>query len=342
MISTRQFINLVWVFAALLVSVSSAQAQWWYGNQYAGPGGYLHGTSDIISSTGDLLVKNQQAYTEQQKAEQAKIDTKKKSFDEMMYEKANTATYTEKAQYKKELTIHRLMTNPEPAEIRRGETLNALLPVIRKLSLKGVVGPPIMIDPSLLQHINYSMGPNSPQLGMLKDPSQLDWPLVLQGPEQEKIVAFLPTVVNDAVSGKLKLSEYQKLAKQVQDFEDSWRMKFRKEEIDGGTYITGKRFLDSLDQSVKGLQGPGVRKVLAGGVYATGNNVPELADSMASKGLTFAPANPGDELAYQALHNDFVAYTSAALSASGFQMRFNPPRTDPYVQKSMPSFSQGN
>jgi hypothetical protein len=334
----------------LLLSVSSVQAQFWprypigfggygygYGNQYAGPGGFLHGTSDIISSTGDLLIKNQQAYQEQEKAKQARYDTKRKAFDEMMYEKANTPTYTEEALYKKKLLIHRMMTNPAPGEIARGETLNTLMPVISDLALKGVSGPPIQLDPDVVREANVTLGGqtagNIASLGILKDVKDLDWPIPVQGPKQEKLAADLPRLVSQAMSGRINANTYRQIKKELADLQEDQRRKFHKEEIDGGDYLIGKRFLDGLDQAVQALQQPGTRRVLDGSYAARGRNVPELVNNMTSKGLVFAPATPGDEPAYQALHTAFVAYASGALSASGFQMRFNAPRTDPWVRR---------
>ncbi|MCS7046865.1 MAG: hypothetical protein NZO58_10955, partial [Gemmataceae bacterium] len=61
-----------------------------------------------------------------------------------------------------------------------------------------------------------------------------------------------------------------------------------------------------------------------------GRTVPELIDYMIKNGLSFAAANPGDENAYYALHDLFVAYTTSAQAAAGFQVRYNPPRTDPW------------
>jgi hypothetical protein len=343
----------LWSLPVLLVFASSGRAQYWfrypggfnpyggyggYGNQYAGAGGYLHGTADIISATGDLFVKNQQAFTEQEKAKQERYVTKRKAFDEMMYEKANTPTYTEDALYKKQLLIHRMMTNPTQGEIVRGDTLNTIMPVLKDLVAKGIPGPPVPIDQELLRHVNVTIKgtATAPNLGMLKNPSELEWPLPLQSPEQEKLAATINTVVSDAVQGQLKLAEYRKLTSELKGFEDGWRKKFHKEEIDGGTYLIGKRFLDKLDKSVTDLQQPGTKKLLTGAYAARGNTVPELVNNMTSKGLLFAAANSGDEAAYQALHDDFVACASSALAASGFQMRFNPPRTDAFVNRSLP------
>src|SRR5437899_46454 len=59
-----------------------------------GPGNVLNGQANVISSSGQLYINQEQARVEREKANQAKITTKRKTFDEMMYEKANTPTFT--------------------------------------------------------------------------------------------------------------------------------------------------------------------------------------------------------------------------------------------------------
>ncbi len=327
---------------AIGVSASPCSAQYWrypyrgggnaYYNPLGGPGGFMYGTASVINATGNLWVNEQQARVVQQQAEQARLDTKKKAFDETMYERANTPTYTEDATYKKNLLLNRILNTPTPAEIARGDTLNMMLPVIKDLSAKGATGPPIQLDPDLLRQINVSSGVLSSNFGILKDGGKVDWPLPVRGPKQEKLAALLPEVVAKTASGNLDLALYQEAVKETTGLQDDLRKRFYKEEIDGGTYLIGKRFLDSLAQSVKGLQEPGAQRALNGSYAARGNNVPELVNNMISKGLKFAPAIPGDEPAYNALNDAFTTYTTTAMANAGIQIRFNPPRTDAWVK----------
>ena len=48
-----------------------------------------------MSSYGDVINAQEQARITREKANQAKLDTKKQAFDLMLYEKANTPSYTE-------------------------------------------------------------------------------------------------------------------------------------------------------------------------------------------------------------------------------------------------------
>ena len=65
-------------------------------NPYYPPGytgGVLQGRAEVIRANGDLSIQYEQARIEREKALQAKLDTKKQAFDQMMYEKANTPSY---------------------------------------------------------------------------------------------------------------------------------------------------------------------------------------------------------------------------------------------------------
>src|SRR4051794_6744860 len=66
-----------------------------YGNQYRGAGGQLHGYSDMLNAVGNLTIDQEKARVERETANQAKLDTRKKALDQMLYEKAYTPTSVE-------------------------------------------------------------------------------------------------------------------------------------------------------------------------------------------------------------------------------------------------------
>lgn len=302
------------------------------GGYYPGRvGGAYHGQADLVRAQGELTIQTEQARIEREKANQAKLDTKRKAFDQMMYEKANTPTLTETLQYEAGLSAQRLMTSPMPAEIASGKTLNAMLPLITSLSLKGTQGPTMSLNQDQLHFVNVTVGKDGASLGMLTDGgTNLRWPLTLQGPKQQKVAALIPTLVSQARSGSVDAKLYREVAALLSDINEDLRKRFHKEEIDGGEFLESRRFLDSLNQSMQALRSPTSQRFLDGSYAAKGRTIPELADHMTKNGLSFAPANPGHEAVYQALHDSFVAYTTSAQAASGFQVRYNPPRTDPW------------
>lgn len=302
------------------------------GGYYPGAvGGALQGQAAVINATGELGIQQEQARQERQKWEQMKLETKKKSFDELMYEKANTPTLTEDLQYEGGLTLQRMMTSPTPAEITSGKTLNAMMPMISKLSYRGTQGPSMSIDQDLLRNVNVTVGKDGASIGMLTGGgAKLDWPLCLQGPKQKKVAGQIPTAVSQARMGQLDAKLYREITTQISDINEELRKRFHKEEIDGGEFLEGRRFLDSLTQSIQALRSPTSNRFLDGTYTAKGNTVPDLANNMTKSGLSFTACNPGEEASYYALHDMFVAYTQSAQAAAGFQVRYNPPRTDPW------------
>ncbi len=292
----------------------------WYNPYSFGAGGILQGQASVISASAEATVQMEKARIEREKANQEKIETKRKAFDQMMYEKANTLTYTDEQKWYKDRKLSRIVTNPSQGEITSGTAMNIMMPYVKDMSIKGTMGPPILIDQELLRHINVAAAAGS-NLGALKDPTQLDWPIVVQGPKQEKLAAALPQIVSQTINGNLNQKTYKAVKSQVTELQEDLRQQFRKEEIDGGEYLTGKRFLDSIEEAVKALPQPGSKKVLDGAYAAKGRSVPELVYNMEIQGLLFAPSNPGDEPAYRALSNLFIAFINGTNSGAGFQVR---------------------
>ena len=297
-------------------------------------GGAYHGQADLVRAQGELTIQTEQARIEREKANQAKLETKRKSFDQMMYEKANTPTLTENLQYEAGLSTQRLIVAPMPAEISAGKTLNAMLPMIASLSLKGTQGPTISLNQDQLHFVNVTVGKEGATLGMLTGGgTNLTWPLALQGPKQQKVAAQIPVLVSQARTGSVDAKLYREITNQLSQINEDLRKQFHKEEIDGGEFLESRRFLDSLTQSVQALRSPTSQRFLDGSYAAKGRTIPELVDYMTKNGLSFAPANPGHEAVYQAMHDQFVAYTTSAQASAGFQVRYNPPRTDPWKVK---------
>lgn len=288
-------------------------------NPFAGPGGMLNGAANVVSAQGDVVVQQEQARVMREQAEQAKIDTKRKAFDEMMYEKANTPTFTENQAQNQAMLLRRYINDPTEQEVTSGKAMNAMLPFCNALAANGVQGPPVPVNQVLLRKINVRGGPSGGNVGPLKQGGRVDWPLMLRGPDQKKLDALLPTAVSQAITGDLDPQLFRTISKDLQAMSSKLKDQFRNEVIDAPTYMTGKRFCDSLDSAVQTLTQPGAGQLLNGTYTAKGGTVPELAYNMLSNGLQFAPANPGDANAYYSLHSAMAAYALAAQSSSGFQ-----------------------
>jgi hypothetical protein len=301
-----------------------------YGGYGWGPGSTLSGAANVISASGELGIQQEQQRLQRQKALQEKLNTKKMAFDEAAYEKANTPSYIDEKERIAGLTIRRMLSQPQPAEITRGATLNTLMPYLKALGDKGTVGSPQSLSPSVLAAINVATpnaGGGGTSVGVLKNGGKLAWPLMLKGPLQKKMDALLPKAVEQAATGMLEPATYNQVVGLVMSMQDDVRTRYRKEQIDGSTFLKNKRYLDQLESSLKVLQDADAAKYLSGAFTARGDNVQELINNMSADGLKFAPATPGSESAYFALHNAFVSYARAAQAAAGFQTSLALPRS---------------
>jgi hypothetical protein len=299
-----------------------------------GPGNVLNGQANVINASGQLFIDQEKARVERETANQAKITTKRKTFDEMMYEKANTPTFTEDQSKVDMMTIRRLMNHPLPAEITSGKSQNILLPYLDKLMRVGVQGPPVSLDPTMLKSINVTIGKGGANIGLLRDGGELDWPMGVRGPTQKKLAPLFPKLVYAARNGDLDLALYTQASKGVTMLQDELGKKFRTEQIDAGLYLEGKHFLDSLASSVKMISSPSAAKLLNGTYAATGRTVPELVYNMTGKGLLFAPATPGNDAPYYALQSAMVSYAAGGETNHGFRETF-----DPFIQAPKKSFA---
>jgi hypothetical protein len=323
--------------AALLLAsaaASTARAQYYppnpgyggYGGYYPGRvGGALYGSAAVMDSYSNQMLSQERARILREQANQAKLDTKRKAFDERAYERANTPSWTQEQAKIQEQILNRILTNATGKEITDGKAQNTILPYLQGLANRGIMGPPVALDQNQLQQINVTGGNNDASVGMLKEVDHLEWPLVLRGPTQEKLAGQLIAATDAAAKNKLTLAQFREVSNGVNQIKDELKKQFYAEEIDGTMYLTGKRFLEKLEASVNQLQQPGASKFLSGTFAAKGRTVPELVQTMSNQGLRFAPANPGGEPAYFALYNAMVSYSAGAENASGFRVQSAPP-----------------
>jgi hypothetical protein len=330
---SRRHVFALAAFLVLLATAGPAVAQF---NPYApgyypppapyvsgwGPGGVLAGQAQVMQAAGQLGIDQEKARIERQKYYQEKLVTKKAAFDLAAYEKANTPTYTEKREQDISMILRRMMSDPAPPEITRGDTLNAMMPLVRSMSTIGVSGSPVSLSPSMLKTINVGTGTSggdTTSAGMLKDGGKLAWPLMLRGANQKKMDMLLPKAVEQAIDGTLEPKTYSQLVGLIQTMTEENRKNYHKDAISSKAFLDGKHFLESLEKSLRVLQEPDPSMYLGAKTTVQGSTVPELVANMTAKGLKFAPATPGQEASYFALHNAFVTYANAGQAASGFQ-----------------------
>lgn len=320
----------------LPIAAGSASAQYWpgwgggWGSPYGGPGGVVAAQAEMVKAAGQLNIDQEQARIDREKANQAKLQTQRQAFDQMLYERSLKPTWAEDLTYEQNRIVSRMMTQPQPAEISSGRTLNAFLPFVMKMSETGAQGPPVPVNPAALQRINVTTGANGPQIGVLRH-LPIIWPMALRGPLQKQLDPILQSAVSAATTGSLQPDMLNQVRTLVRQIEDDFLKRFRAEEVSTGDYLNATVFLDNLRPAVQALSAPDVNRLLDGSVAAQGSNVPELASNMTFSGLTFAPGNPGTEAAYRSLHDSFVAYIRTTQAALGIQPRMRPP--DPLAAK---------
>jgi Peptidase C1-like family len=288
-----------------------------YSNPYGGPGGTLAGSAQVMQAYGQVINDQEQARITREKANQAKLDTKKQAFDLMMYEKANTPTYTETLTKEKAQILTRMMNFPLRSEIADGKSLNAMLPFLQSLSSGGTQGPPVPIPQSMVNQLNIS-GSGQSSVGMLRDGGQVDWPVALVGKNQMALDKLLPQAYSAAADGKLTPKLMRDVRTEMKTMRETMRTQLQKEEIETSSYMQCIEFYNSLESSVNALEKPDARKQLGGAYSPRARNVQELVDFMTDNGVKFAPAAPGNENAYQVVHDAFVRYARTAQSSAGF------------------------
>lgn len=292
-----------------------------YFNPYYNPnnttGAALSGAADVARSYGDVINAQEKARIEREKANQAKLDTKKQAFDLMLYEKANTPTYTETLTKEKQQILNRLMNFPTKSEVADGATLNTMLPLLQSLSSSGAPGPPVPIPQSMVNELNISNS-GTASIGMLRDGGRVDWPVAIKGKYQQSLDKLLPEAYAAAGKGTLTPKLMKSVRTEMDALRQDMRDQLQKDEIDSSSYIQCIEFYNALQSSINALERPDARKQIAGSYSPRARNVQELVDFMTDNGVKFAPATPGNENAYQVVHDAFVRYARAAQSSTGF------------------------
>jgi hypothetical protein len=284
-----------------------------------GYGNALSGAADLNRSTGDVSVQYEQARLMREQYNQAQIDTKRKAFDELNYEKANTPTYTQTLTAEKSQILNRLMNFPTRSEVANGTTLNTLLPYLQALSSQGTLGPPIAVPQQPLQEINVSVSGSS-SVGIFRDVGKISWPPVLRSPQQQKLDELLPAAYKAVLANNLDEKLMRQIRTEMKTLRENLREQFRQDKIEGSSYTQAIEFYNFLETSVNALERSDARQQLDGEYAPRGRNVQEIVEYMSQTGLRFAPAAPGQGNSYQAVHDAFVRYARAAQSSAGVRV----------------------
>jgi hypothetical protein len=280
-----------------------------YGSYYGPYGGYLAGAANVISSQGQMQVDQQQAVQMLEQTKSMRLDNRRKSVQEYLYERNVMPTAEDERERMRIEQIRHSRNDAAPTEIWSGKALNNLLQAIAQQDAKQIKGPMIPLEESTITHINFTTGASSGSLGLLRDGGKVRFPIALEDgvfDENRKALAemSLDAYKQAQEGGTVDGRTIRGMSKATDKLRDALRRDV--DDLSPNEYIEAKRFLDDMDSTIKALQDPNV------GSMATrrpkGATVGDFTGEMLRQGLKFAPAVSGDEAAYTAMHRAMVAY----------------------------------
>jgi hypothetical protein len=294
-------------------------------------GGYLSGQADIINSGGQYLRSTQEANLMQEQLKQNRIDTRRRAFDQAVYEKAMTPTPSERREEKRIEEVRYARDFPAASDIDSGRALNLILQDIQKIEREtGLRGPLVPLDEEMLKQINVSGGKTAGDgiaAGVLRD-GTAHWPLTLTRAkfknERELIDMLVPKLVRQARERDLHpddLDAARNAAGKIRD-----ELTSLLSEIGPAEYLKSSDYLRQLQSSLKLFAEPNAADFFNGIMTAKGQSVGELADHMGRNGLTFVRATPGDERAYAVIQQSLAAYDIQLRERARHSMVAAPPR----------------
>jgi len=290
---------------------------------YADPyGGGLRGAADAIRGQGQFEQDFQKARLANQEVERSKLDTRRKIYDEWLYERANTPTVVDIQEKTQKLEQRRALLGMPLSEVLSGYALNTILDDLRKRANWAAKDPYGPIDPEVLRQINVTSQSSGGNVGVLKPVKEggpLNWPLPLQDGAYQDEVRRLNQRATEAV--KLVQNAGQVDPGTLNDIKEDVRRLRSKvsahtDDLTPSQSIEANRFLNQLSDAVTALAQPDVAGYFTDKFAAKGKTVPELVQYMAQKGLKFAPATGGDEAAYSALYNSLAGYALQAAQSN--------------------------
>jgi hypothetical protein len=284
-----------------------------YGSSYmeSPEGAYLRGTAELVNSQGKWLTSLQQASLLKEQTSQARIETRRKQFDEYVYEQSRTPTFEANREASNSQRLMQSLNHPSDGDILSGQALNDILVDVAKTDEGAARGPAATLDSDLVGHINLTSGKGG-NAGLLKKDGRLTWPtaLLADGSKTDRnlIGELIPLARRQALSGRADADTVNDLAAATQRLRQ--RLKADMSDLSAKQYIEAGRFLGQLDDAVRVLGRADLQAVMSR-PNVEGKDVAELARYMIQQGLRFASAAPGDEGAYVALHRALAAYDGA-------------------------------
>jgi hypothetical protein len=286
-----------------------------YGGYSGDPyNGYLNGYANAYDY-GQYLINEQQSYVVREQARQAKLETRRRVFDEYLYERRNAPTWEDDRERFLGDELRRSQNVPPLTEVQSGKALNVLLADLQKSPAKTGDAGALHLDSDLVKRLNFTTTTGTGNIGLLKDAGRLTWPRALMGDEYREVRERLTASAREAVAqasvgGRVDPSLLDEMAKDLDRLDEQLRNSVS--QTRAPEYIDARRFLNQFTDAVKALGQPDAGNHFNGRYTFQGKTVADLVRFMSERGLRFAPAAPGDEAAYAAVHQALTAYDLAS------------------------------
>lgn len=280
-----------------------------------GPGDFYRGVGDLTLAYGRYAQDYQRARLLNQDVERAKIDTRRRLYDEWRYYQSLQPTAEDIRIARIEQDLGRARRQAPISEIVAGKSLNDLLSFLKTAAGKQQYGLELRLDEDMLKRINVT--PRDGVSAALIRTGKVAWPLVLRDERFADVREKLDTAVQTAVDrAKLNkggvepgvLNELDKLRADMDNLLDKTAPT-----LNMSQFMEGKRYMNWLSEGIRALGSPDAGNFFSVNprYQAQGTTVRALIAYMNEEGLRFASALPGDEGPYRNLYNMLVAYDNS-------------------------------
>jgi hypothetical protein len=285
----------------------------WGGGYMGRYGGYLQGAANMTVANAQYQLTTQQARIVQQQADQEALRTRRDTINEMNWERANwlrkySPYRVRERQASRDLRI--ALFDPTQSDISSGEALNAIFKDLKNAESMGLATPSVPLDPQVLAHINLNSGDTYVGAGMLRNLKTFDWPWILRQTAfdnmRQTVEEALRTAVAQVKKGSIDINLVNTVNTVVSNAENQVGTMAQDQDITPTQYVEGMSYLKEIKSSLLVLQTDDAANYFNGTYNARGATVAQLVQNMASQGLKFAPAAPGDEAAYNSLYRSLV------------------------------------
>jgi hypothetical protein len=291
-----------------------------YGGYSSDPyGSYLRGAAEVIRAQAQFMVGQQEGAKLRQEVRQARFETRRKELEQWLWERERLPTPEDERQRRQREELRRSLNDPPITEIWSAKALNDLLAHAQKIDARVPSDP---LNQERLARIHVTSGKYGGNLGLLKEgrptwPSLLSWEMFR--PARSALDPLIAEALIQARQGEVDAELLKAIHGKAQDLHQqlvaSAYAAGNEARWTPIMYVDAKHFLDQLDKALIALQQPNVKDYLTGKYAAQGKTVADLVRYLKENGLRIAPATPGSEEAYTALHLSLAKYVRDAGAA---------------------------